>query len=102
VQNEKKEKLKSAILRLPPNFRDVVELQQTQEYSVKELAQVLGISLAAAKSRLSRARMALRASLRRNSFEPDRGAGPAAFPSSTDQTRSSANSGMPGLICASD
>jgi DNA-directed RNA polymerase specialized sigma24 family protein len=46
-----------------------VELQQTQEYSVKELAQVLGISLAAAKSRLSRARMALRASLRRNSFE---------------------------------
>jgi len=69
VQNEKKEKLKSAILRLRPGFRDVVELQQTQEYSVKELAQVLGISLAAAKSRLSRARMALRASLRRNSFE---------------------------------
>ncbi len=42
VQNERKEKLKSAILRLRPDFRDVVELQQTQEYSVKELAQVLG------------------------------------------------------------
>jgi RNA polymerase sigma-70 factor, ECF subfamily len=69
VQIERNEKLRSAILRLRPYFRDVVELQQTQEYSVKELAQILGISLAAAKSRLSRARMALRASLRRNSFE---------------------------------
>jgi RNA polymerase sigma-70 factor, ECF subfamily len=69
VQIERKEKLRSAILRLRPDFRDVVELQRTQEYSVKELAQVLGISLSAAKSRLSRARMALRASLRRNSFE---------------------------------
>jgi RNA polymerase sigma-70 factor (ECF subfamily) len=49
-------------LRLRPDFRDVVELQ-TQEYSTKELADVLGISLPAAKSRLLRARVALRASL---------------------------------------
>ncbi|WP_433965432.1 RNA polymerase sigma factor [Tunturiibacter gelidiferens] len=63
VQIERNEKLRSAILRLRPNLRDVLELQQTQEYSVKELAQVLGISSAAAKSRVLRARMALRASL---------------------------------------
>jgi hypothetical protein len=41
----------------------VVELQQTEKFSTKQLAQVLGISLPAAKSRLLRARMALRASL---------------------------------------
>jgi RNA polymerase sigma-70 factor, ECF subfamily len=63
VEIDRNEKLRSAILRLRPNLRDVLELQQTQEYSVKELAQVLGISSAAAKSRVLRARMALRASL---------------------------------------
>jgi RNA polymerase sigma-70 factor (ECF subfamily) len=63
VQIERNEKLRSAILRLRPNLRDVLELQQTQEFSVKELAQVLGISSAAAKSRVLRARTALRASL---------------------------------------
>jgi RNA polymerase sigma-70 factor, ECF subfamily len=62
VRNEREERLKGAILRLRPDFRDVVEMQ-TQEYSTKELADVLGISLPAAKSRLLRARVALRASL---------------------------------------
>ena len=62
VRNERGGRLNRAILRLRPDFRDVVELQ-TQEYSTKELAHVLGISLPAAKSRLLRARGALRASL---------------------------------------
>ena len=62
VRNERGGRLNRAILRLRPDFRDVVELQ-TQEYSTKELADILGISLPAAKSRLLRARAALRASL---------------------------------------
>lgn len=63
LRKERKELLKSAISSLRPAFRDVVELQQSREYSTRELAQVLGISLPAAKSRLMRARAALRASL---------------------------------------
>ena len=62
LRNERDERLNRAILRLRPDFRDVIELR-TQEYSTKELAHVLGISLPAAKSRLLRARGALRASL---------------------------------------
>ena len=63
ARNEREQLLKSAIRRLRPNFREVVELQQTEKFSTKELAQILGISVPAAKSRLLRARMALRASL---------------------------------------
>jgi RNA polymerase sigma-70 factor (ECF subfamily) len=64
AQREREELLRGAILRLRPHFRDVVHLEQTQECSTKEIAQTLGISVAAAKSRLLRAKMALRASLR--------------------------------------
>jgi RNA polymerase sigma-70 factor, ECF subfamily len=63
MQKEMKDLLKNAIVRLRPASRDVVELQQAQGYSTKELAQALGISQAAAKSRLLRARIALRAYL---------------------------------------
>jgi RNA polymerase sigma-70 factor (ECF subfamily) len=63
MQKEMKDLLKSAIVRLRPASRDVVELQQARGYSTKELAQALGISQAAAKSRLLRARIALRAYL---------------------------------------
>jgi RNA polymerase sigma-70 factor (ECF subfamily) len=60
---EREELLKRAILRLRPGLRDVVELRQAEECSLKELAERLGISLAAAKSRLLRARVALQARL---------------------------------------
>ena len=59
-RREKEELLRSAILRLPPIFREVVELRHEREYSALEIAEVLGISVAAAKSRLSRARKAVR------------------------------------------
>jgi RNA polymerase sigma-70 factor (ECF subfamily) len=55
--------LREAIVRLPPVFRDVVELRQAREYSTREIAQALGISVPAVKSRLSRAKSALRTSL---------------------------------------
>jgi RNA polymerase sigma-70 factor, ECF subfamily len=60
ARREREELLRSAILRLPPAFRDVIELRQTGEYSVQELAECLGISMAAAKTRLLRAKVALR------------------------------------------
>jgi RNA polymerase sigma factor (sigma-70 family) len=58
-RREKEELLKSAILRLPLIFREVVELRHEREYSALEIAEVLGISVAAVKSRLSRARKAV-------------------------------------------
>jgi RNA polymerase sigma-70 factor (ECF subfamily) len=48
-----------SIGRLRPCLRQVVEMQMTQRYSVKEIAQELEISEAAVKSRLYRARLRL-------------------------------------------
>jgi RNA polymerase sigma-70 factor (ECF subfamily) len=52
--------LREAMLRLRPESRRVLELQQAGELSTKEIAQSLGISEPAVKSRLLRARIALR------------------------------------------
>ena len=60
--------LRGAIRRLRPALRTAVELQQAQEYSMQELADSLGISLAAAKSRLLRARLSMRTLLHRNNL----------------------------------
>jgi RNA polymerase sigma-70 factor (ECF subfamily) len=68
ARHEGAELLRGAIRRLPPALRTVVELQQTQEYSVQELADSLGISLAAAKSRLLRARLSMRTLLHNNNL----------------------------------
>lgn len=57
---ERQELLNVAMLRLKPGLRDVIQLRQMDEYSMHELAECLGISLPAAKSRLLRARRALR------------------------------------------
>jgi len=70
VRREREEMLKSAILRLPIRMRAVVELRHVQEYSASEIAQVLGISVAAAKSRLSRARLTIQASLSEQAMAP--------------------------------
>jgi RNA polymerase sigma-70 factor, ECF subfamily len=63
VRRERERLLREAILRLPPVFRDVVELRQAREYSTRQIAQALGISVPAVKSRLSRAKLTLRAYL---------------------------------------
>jgi RNA polymerase sigma-70 factor (ECF subfamily) len=52
--------LRGAMLRLRPESRRVLELQQVGELSTKEIALSLGISEPAVKSRLLRARSALR------------------------------------------
>jgi RNA polymerase sigma factor (sigma-70 family) len=56
---ERKEILNSAILGLRPRTRRVVELHHLQEHSLRETAQILGISIAAAKARMFHARVAL-------------------------------------------
>jgi RNA polymerase sigma factor (sigma-70 family) len=60
---EKAELIRGAVRRLPRNYRMVMEQFQVGESSMIEIARALGISTAAAKSRLLRARTALRASL---------------------------------------
>jgi RNA polymerase sigma factor (sigma-70 family) len=62
---ETTELLRGAILRLPSSYQTVVELYHAKECSTNEIAQALGISVAATKSRLSRARTRLRALLPR-------------------------------------
>jgi RNA polymerase sigma factor (sigma-70 family) len=57
--------IQSGILQLPPQLRKVVELQHSKDLSNKEIARCLGISLAATKSRLLRARTALRVFVQR-------------------------------------
>lgn len=59
ARHESEEFLRKAIQRLPYVFRETVELQQTEECSIGEVASKLGISEPAAKSRLMRARKVL-------------------------------------------
>jgi RNA polymerase sigma factor (sigma-70 family) len=56
---ERKRIVKSAISRLRPRARRVVELHQLQEHSLRETAQILGISIAAVKARIFHAKIAL-------------------------------------------
>ena len=70
VRRESQTMLRLAIHRLPPVFRDVIELRQAKDYSVQEIAQSLGISVSAVKSRLSRAKNALRASMLQPDSQP--------------------------------
>lgn len=58
-RREREQLLRSAILRLPSIFREVIELRHVREYSTIEIAEALGITVAAAKSRLVRARKAV-------------------------------------------
>jgi len=57
---ERLQELRLAIRQLPFSLRNVVELQNEDELSVKEIAHQIGISVAAVKARLYRARAALR------------------------------------------
>jgi RNA polymerase sigma-70 factor (ECF subfamily) len=63
VNREGVERLRRAICRLSPQLRAVVEIQQSEDGQVKEIAERAGISTSAAKSRLLRARTVLRRAL---------------------------------------
>jgi RNA polymerase sigma-70 factor, ECF subfamily len=63
VARELREKLDQAILRLPDSLRAALVLRDLEELSTKDSAEALGISEAALKVRLHRARLALREAL---------------------------------------
>jgi RNA polymerase sigma factor (sigma-70 family) len=63
VQHERRTILHTAIRRLRPRTRAVVEMAQFQELPIKETAEILDISVAAAKARFFHARAALRKSV---------------------------------------
>jgi len=62
-RREREELLEGAIQQLPPMLRQVVQMKLIEGRSGEEVSQTLGISVAAAKSRLARAKMVLRISL---------------------------------------
>ena len=63
VGHERSLHLKKAIGRLPNALRLVVERGQMEGHSMKQIAQNMGISIPATKSRLARAKVALRKSM---------------------------------------
>jgi RNA polymerase sigma-70 factor (ECF subfamily) len=63
TRHERAERLRRAICRLQPTLKNVVEIHQLSDCSVKEVAELAGLSVAATKSRLLRARMVLRRTL---------------------------------------
>ena len=60
ARRESEELLHKTVQRLPGIFRDAVELHHSGEYSTGRIAEELGISVSAAKSRLMRARRTVR------------------------------------------
>ena len=70
VRHERSELLRGAIRRLSPCLRNALELRCAQEYSIREIADALGISSAAAKSRLFHARLSLRTLLHQINLRP--------------------------------
>ena len=60
LSREGREVVHAAVGRLPEHFRAVLLLRDVEELSSEEVAEILGDSIASVKSRLHRARMALR------------------------------------------
>ena len=63
LTHEGLERLRRAIRRLAPSLRNVLETHQSKDSSLKEVAEFTGISVAATKSRLTRAKRTLRKAL---------------------------------------
>jgi RNA polymerase sigma-70 factor, ECF subfamily len=59
ARHERGERLRRAICTLKPSLRSVLEIHQSNDSSLRELAEFAGISVAATKSRLSRAKKTL-------------------------------------------
>jgi len=64
VANERRRILNDAVVRLQPTLRETYEVHQVEQESLQQTAKTLGISTTAVKSRLFRARVELRRSLR--------------------------------------
>jgi RNA polymerase sigma factor (sigma-70 family) len=62
AQREKERILRKAIHSLRPTLRQIIEMRQLRECSIRETAETMCISVAAAKARLFHAKLALRKS----------------------------------------
>jgi RNA polymerase sigma factor (sigma-70 family) len=60
LEAERLELVRQAIMRLPSKLRSAIEIRQSQDGPVSELATLAGVSLPTMKSRLMRARLRLR------------------------------------------
>ena len=60
LQRELQKTIQAALLGLPEDYRVVLILRDLQDHSYEEIAAILGLNLGTVKSRLSRARLALR------------------------------------------
>jgi RNA polymerase sigma-70 factor (ECF subfamily) len=72
LEREEQFQVRQAVNRLPASLRNVLVLHRFQDRSLKELASMTGLSVAATKSRLFRAKLAIRHSVQRiqkGSFE---------------------------------
>jgi RNA polymerase sigma-70 factor, ECF subfamily len=65
AQSEREEFLATGIRALRPSIRRALEIRELQEYSVRQTASKMGISIAATKARVFHAKRILRKSLRR-------------------------------------
>ena len=63
-QSEESSELFEAVMKLPEKYRIVVHLFYYEDYSVKEIADILKITPGKVKDRLSRGRMSLRNTLK--------------------------------------
>jgi RNA polymerase sigma-70 factor (ECF subfamily) len=71
VRGEGHKLLRKAIRQLPPVCREVIQLRQARECSLREIAKSLGITVPAVKSRLARAKRGLRTSMIQVPMPPD-------------------------------
>ena len=63
AENLTDDEIIAALDRLPEHYREVVLLADVQEFSYKEVSEVLGIPMGTVMSRLNRGRAQLRSSL---------------------------------------
>lgn len=63
IDEETRQKVREAVDKLPPNLREVLVLRDIEDLSNQETAERMGLTIAAAKARLHRARALLREQL---------------------------------------
>ena len=59
-RNETQRMVREALLALPDDYRQILLLRETEQLSYAEIAEITGLELGTVKSRISRARLALR------------------------------------------
>ncbi len=73
LRSEAGAQIKAAVAELPPDHRMAILLREFQELSYEEIAQTMGCSMGTVKSRISRARTALRDRLAARELLPQAG-----------------------------